>query len=147
MKITILGEKLFKDKILPKIDETKDIFYISILDPDTKEPLRENCERYKTYWFYDIEHDIENYKSISMEQAQDIYKLIRSNLGKHLIVHCGAGISRSSAVAEFYHELLGGSYKEMTDVFKNIMPNGRVLQYLRVAEKLETLDDLKINFV
>lgn len=145
MKISILGEQTFKDKILPKIDSTKDIFYISILDPDTKESLREDCEKYKTFWFYDIEHDIASYKSITMEQAQDIYKFIKANQGKHLIVHCGAGISRSSAVAEFYHELLGGSYKEMTDVYKHIMPNGRVLQYLRVAEKIETMD-AKINF-
>lgn len=146
MKITILGEEEFKDKILPKIDTSTNTFYISVRDPDQEKAFRKDCKKYKTYWFYDIEHDIGDYKSITLEQAEDIYKFIKSNKGKHLVVHCGAGVSRSSAVAEFYHELLGGSYKEMIDVYKHIMPNGRILRYLRIAEKFESMDN-KINFL
>jgi predicted protein tyrosine phosphatase len=112
------------------------MFFISILDPDTKEKsLFKEKSNYKTWKFYDLEYDIENYKGITFEQAEEISKFIRSNLYKTLVVHCTAGISRSGAIGEYYWELLGGSYKTLMEKYPNIMPNGRVLTYLRFFDK------------
>ena len=108
----------------------------------------EDTENFKTWKFYDIEYDINNYKAITFEQAKEIYEFIKKNEGKNLICHCYAGVARSGAVGEFYWEMLGGSYKQLTEKFPNISPNGRVLSYLRIAEKLENTDvKSKINFV
>jgi len=131
----IICQDEFENKYINNIDNKK--FYISILDPDHPKSLLENRNNYKTFWFYDLEYDVGTYKPMSYEQAEDIYSFIKLNLGKQLVVHCGAGISRSAAVGEFYFEMLGGSYKELIDTYKNIMPSGRVLQYLRIAEASE----------
>ena len=148
-EVIILGREQFINKVLPKVDEVKNTFFISILEPDDDfENLHEDTENFKTWKFYDIEYDINNYKAITFEQAKEIYEFIKKNEGKNLICHCYAGVARSGAVGEFYWEMLGGSYKQLTEKFPNISPNGRVLSYLRIAEKLENTDvKSKINFV
>mgnify|MGYP003607644346 CR=1 FL=1 len=132
--VLILSQERFEKRILPKIKELKNTFFISIVDPEDKD-LHERTDNYRTWKFYDIEQDISSYKAISFDQAVEIFEFIKSNEGKNLIVHCHAGVSRSSAIGEFYWELMGGSYKQLTEKFPNIMPNARVLQYLRIAEK------------
>lgn len=148
-EVLILSREQFINKVLPKVDEAKNTFFISILEPDDNfENLHEDTENFKTWKFYDIEYDINNYKAITFEQAKEIYEFIKKNEGKNLITHCHAGVARSGAIGEFYWEMLGGSYKQLTEKFPNISPNGRVLSYLRVAEKLENADvKSKINFV
>lgn len=148
-EVIILSREQFINKVLPKVDEAKDTFFISVLEPDDDfENLHEATENFKTWKFYDIEYDINNYKAITFEQAKEIYEFIKNNEGKKLIVHCYAGVARSGAIGEFYWEMLGGGYKQLTEKFPNISPNGRVLSYLRVAEKLENSDvKSKINFV
>ena len=148
-EVLILSREQFINKILPKVDEAKNTFFISILEPDDDfENLHEDTENFKTWKFYDIEYDINNYKTITFEQAKEIYEFIKKNEGKNLICHCYAGVARSGAVGEFYWEMLGGSYKQLLEKFPNISPNGRVLSYLRIAEKLENADvKSKINFV
>lgn len=146
MKIPlIISQSRFEDKIIPNLKE--DCFYISILDPDDLGSLSPDTDNFKTFKFWDIEEDISSYKCFNFEQAREMYQFIKANYGKQLIVHCHAGVSRSSAVGEFYFEMQGGSYKQLTEVYKNIMPNGRVLSYLRIAEKEDTtVYDFKINF-
>ena len=148
-EVIILSREQFIDKILHKVDEIKDTFFISILEPDDDfENLHEDTNNFKTWKFYDVEYDIDNYKAITFEQAKEIYEFIKKNEGKKLIVHCYAGVSRSGAIGEFYWEMLGGSYKQLMKKFPNISPNGRVLSYLRVAEKMDYIDDkLKTIFV
>ena len=148
-EVIILSREQFINKVLPKVDEAKNTFFISILEPDDDfENLHEDTENFKTWKFYDVEYDINNYKAITFEQAKEIYEFIKKNEGKNLIVHCYAGVARSGAVGEFYWEMLGGSYKQLLEKFPNISPNGRVLSYLRIAEKLENADvNSKINFV
>ena len=148
-EVLILSRQRFIDKVLPKVDEVKDTFFISILEPDDEiENLHKDTENYKTWKFYDIEYDIASYKAVTYDQAKEIFEFIEKNRGKKLVVHCFAGVSRSSAVGEFYWEMLGGSYKQLTEKFPNISPNGRILSYLRIAEKLENADaKSKINFV
>ena len=147
-EVLILSRQQFIDKVLPKVDEAKNTFFISILEPDDEiENLHEDTENYKTWKFYDIEHDIASYKAVTYDQAKEIFEFIEKNKGKKLVVHCYAGVSRSSAVGEFYWEMLGGSYKQLTEKFPNIMPNSRLLQYLRVAEKSTQKSELDKIFI
>jgi len=143
---TILSQKEFEGQVLPNIDEYEDTFFISILQPDEKEPLREDSENYKTFWIYDIPESIGSYKAFNYEDAQKMYKYIMSNYGKKLVVHCAIGVSRSPAVAEFYFEMQGGAYKQLIEKYPNILPNlTPILLYLRMAEK-EKGEDIQIKF-
>ena len=146
MNVLILSELEFKDRY-PLLKNRKDLFFISILDPDNKKKsLFRPKENYKTWKFYDLEYDIENYKSISYEQAREIRNFIADNLDKTLVTNCTAGIARSGAIGEFYWELLGGSYKELIKKYPYISPNGRVLTYLRMCDKEDTFI-IKANFI
>jgi len=144
--VLILSQERFEKRILPKIEEFKNTFFISIVDPEDKD-LHERTDNYRTWKFYDIEQDISSYKAISFDQAVEIFEFIKSNEGKNLIVHCHAGVARSSAIGEFYWELMGGSYKQLTEKFPNIMPNARVLQYLRIAEKSSEKSEFDKMFI
>ena len=147
-EVIILSRQQFIDKVLPKVDKAKDTFFISILEPDDEiENLHEDTENYRTWKFYDIECDIASYKAVTYDQAKEIFEFIKQNEGKNLITHCTAGVARSGAVGEFYWEMLGGSYKQLTEKFPNIMPNSRLLQYLRVAEKSAQKSDLDKLFI
>jgi len=145
-EVLILSQERFEKKVLPRMEEFKNTFFISILDPEDEE-LHNRTDNFRTWKFYDIEQDISSYKAISFDQAKEIFEYIKSNEGKRLIVHCHAGVSRSSAIGEFYWEMLGGSYKQLTEKFPNIMPNARVLQYLRIAEKSAEKSELDKLFI
>lgn len=144
--VLIISQERFEKRILPKIEEFKNTFFISIIDPEDKD-LHERTDTYRTWKFYDIEQDISSYKAISFDQAGEIFEFIKCNEGKNLIVHCHAGVSRSSAIGEFYWELMGGSYKQLTEKFPNIMPNARVLQYLRIVEKSSEKSEFDKMFI
>lgn len=147
MKVNILSKNAFMGSVLPQINNLKDSFFISILDDDEKEPLREDSENYKTWWFYDLEEDINNYKAITEEQAKEIFDFIKSNSDKkELFVHCAAGISRSGAVGSFVYEYFGGAYKELLKKHPHILPNGRVTRFLRMYERMDGDDYQNIIF-
>jgi predicted protein tyrosine phosphatase len=144
--VLILSQQKFEDKVLPKLKEFKNTFFISILDPGD-EDLHERLDNYRTWKFYDLEQDISSYKGVSFDQSREIFEFIKLNEGKDLIVHCHAGVARSAAIGEFYWEMLGGGYKELTEKFPNILPNARVLQYLRVAEKSSVKTEFDKMFI
>lgn len=144
--VLILSQQKFQNKVLPKVKEFKNTFFISILDP-ADEDLHERLDNYRTWKFYDIEQDISSYKAITFDQAIEIFEFIKLHEDKNLIVHCHAGVARSSAIGEFYWEMLGGGYKELTEKFPNILPNARVLQYLRVAEKSSVKTEFDKMFI
>lgn len=147
-EVLILSRQQFTDKVLPKVDEAKNTFFISILEPDDEiENLHDDTENYKTWKFDDLDRDIEDYHAITFEQAKEIFEFIKKNEGKNLITHCYAGVARSGAVGEFYFEMLGGSYGELKNKFPNISPNPRVLHYLRIAEKMSIKTDLDKIFI
>lgn len=143
---TVLSEVQFVSSVIPFINNYENTFFISILDPDNKNPYKEDSENYKTFYIWDIPYNIGNYESFTYEQAQDMYKFIKQNEGKDLVVHCAAGVSRSPAVAEFYYEMLGGSWREFKAKYKHILPNMKILQELRIADS-EGEKDIKINFI
>jgi protein tyrosine/serine phosphatase len=145
MNVLILSEVAFIESY-PRLKNRKDLFFISILDPDNKKKsLFRERGNYKTWKFYDLEYDIGNYKSITFDQAKEIRDFIVENLDKTLVVHCAAGVARSGAIGEFYWELLGGSYKDLLEKYSWISPNGKVLAYLRNIDKLDNRDF--VNFI
>jgi len=154
MKVHILQKTKFIDLVLPKVDDSKESFFISILDPETGlVPLKEDSDNYRSWSFFDLEEDMDNgaghiYKAISEQQAKEIYEFIKSNADKKkLFVHCSAGISRSGAVGAFVHEYFGGAYKELLKENPHILPNGRVTRLLRMYERIDWMgDDIKIEF-
>lgn len=109
-----------------------DIFFISILDPDFPDRLFNDCDNYKTWWFYDLEYEIGNYKPMNEKQAEEIYQFIKSNKDKkRCFVHCSAGISRSGAVGEFIQDILGTeSYQDFKKRNPNITPNLHIKKLL-----------------
>lgn len=137
MKISILGKDDFihfiKDHPVNEMDK---IFYISILDPEFKEPLHKDLSNYKTFWFWDVPEKIGNYNPISENQAQDIYNFIQNNKDKKMcIVHCTAGVSRSGAVGTFVNNLYGNPSNDFNSDNPFILPNELVLNLLENIHK------------
>lgn len=155
MEVKILSKNQFIDKVLPFVDDNSDTFYISILDPEPGvEKLREDSDSYKSWFFFDLEEDMNNgaghiYKAISEQQAKEIYDFIKANSDKtKCIVHCSAGISRSAGVGSFVYEYFGGKYKELLKTNPHILPNGRVTRLLRMYERSDFhgYDNVQIKF-
>lgn len=148
MEVKILSKNQFIDKVLPFVESEEGAFFISIMDGDEPEPLHTEMPNYKTWWFYDLEEDIANYKAITEEQAKQIYEYIKSHSNKtRLFVHCAAGISRSGAVGSFAFEYFGGRYKDLLLRHPHILPNGRITRLLRLYERIDYMgDDVKIQF-
>lgn len=151
MKVTILSRREFADKF-PNLKDDKEVFFISIVEPDDYVEFHPESTNYKTYSFYDLEDDIDNgeghiYKAMSEEQAKDMFEFIKLNKDKEkLYVHCHAGISRSGAVGSFVHEYFGGAYKELLKTHPHILPNGRITRLLRMYERLDGEDQNYIKF-
>lgn len=61
------------------------------------------------------------------QDAKTIYDFVKKNIGKHFIIHCTAGISRSGAVGEFIQRVTESSYSEFVRHNPNIHPNSFVL--------------------
>ena len=71
--------------------------------------------------------------------AEDLYDFIKKNLGSgQAIIHCEAGISRSSATGLFISELVGNSYKKFMHDNPQSCPNARVLRLLNKAKREDT---------
>lgn len=103
------------------VHEYDDCAFISILCPDIEEKyLIPDIFSDNEHWFkkvhdnvinldfWDIEKDVEYkgglLKSFTPEQADKIIAFIEKNNDKHFLIHCHAGISRSSAVAFFIRD-------------------------------------------
>jgi len=90
--------------------------------------------------FWDIEKEIEYgngkvLKPFTPEQADEILNFIDKNQGKEFLIHCHAGISRSSAVAYFIRDYYEWVNKELFDRrYKgNKYPNQCVFTLLKKA--------------
>lgn len=132
MKVFIMPKFIFEQAIDGIEKSGKDVFYLSINNPDDKDktPIREDSDTFKSMWFYDIDEDIYDevkdftYKTISDEQVDELYDFIMKNKDKkNFVVHCTAGVSRSGAVGEFVNDLFGIPYAEFKKQNPNIIPN------------------------
>jgi len=59
--------------------------------------------------------------------AKTICEFVKGNIGKHFIIHCTAGISRSGAVGEFIQRVTETPYAEFIRANPDIRPNYFVL--------------------
>lgn len=136
MIVNILSKSQFKSLISEGISD--DVMYISILDPDNINSILPDNSNYKTFWFYDFEEKIGNYKIFNDDIAKEIIDFILSNKDKSkCVIHCTMGISRSGAVGEFINSILGS---ESDEIFQkrnpNIFPNILVLTILNKQYEL-----------
>lgn len=84
--------------------------------------------------FDDIQEDIvwkgHEFKTISQEQAAQVVEFIESHLGKTIIVHCKAGMSRSQGVARFILDTWPDLY-EQDQSNPCLRPNQEVVRKLK----------------
>ena len=57
------------------------------------------------------ENEVVTFKAITQEQARQLVDFVESNLGKHFIIHCRAGHSRSQGVARAIYDLYSDKYE------------------------------------
>ena len=57
------------------------------------------------------ENEVVTFKAITQEQARQLVDFVESNLGKHFIIHCRAGHSRSQGVARAIYDLYPDKYE------------------------------------
>lgn len=85
----------FAEKYIPG----KDTVCISISERESVK-LSDNFEDILRLFFFDVEDNRHGYTPINPSQAKRIAEFLTEHRGKHIFVHCAAGISRSGAVAE-----------------------------------------------
>ena len=75
------------------------------------------------------------FRTITQEQADDMVDFIEKNLGKHFIVHCKAGASRSQAVHRFILDMYSDQYEKCPENLENPCetPNMEVVRKLKIA--------------
>lgn len=85
--------------------------------------------------FDDVERDFDQdgQKAIAFtqEQAKIVVDFIEKNKNKsRCIVHCGAGVSRSGAIATFFNDYLHQDYFQFKLDNPHIQPNNQVIALL-----------------
>lgn len=101
-------------------------------DPKAELPIRENCAGILRTEFHDITRKIDRLVPISDKQAQEIVEFVnryKDYIGT-FVVHCEAGISRSSGVASAIAILMGDDDLEFYEKF---YPNRLVVEKILKA--------------
>lgn len=135
MKVFVTSKAIFDRDVVSKLKEDSydNHFFISILDPEVKEPFLQDEENYKTFWFFDLEEKFNNFSDIfNSDMAKEMIDFIEQNRDKKTcIVHCTAGVSRSGAVGEFINDNWGDdSRQEFKRRHPHICPNSLVRKLL-----------------
>jgi len=89
----------------------------------------------------DIDKEHEDLILFTKDQAQQVFEFFKK-LGDDfsLIIHCGAGVSRSGAIAEFARVFFNLNYDEFKNDNPHILPNIHIVQTLRDQYLLESLE-------
>lgn len=133
MKRTAINISLLEAQRAKKFDDTRFVI-ISILDEGWQYQLNiPRNDKILCLNFSDIIQDevINNnktYHGINTTQAKKIYDFCLQNNDKNFIVHCHAGVSRSSAVCLYLN--LVYNHVLRNDFFEVSRPNYRVLHKL-----------------
>lgn len=99
-----------------KINKDNNTVIISITDPDRAALSSEILNKFKDYLsisFWDVEEEIGRIKPINKLQAKEIKEFIIKNKNNNFVIHCEAGMSRSSGVGlavELYCKFDGDRY-------------------------------------
>lgn len=86
-----------------------------------------------------------NYRPISGDEARSLYDFIQKNAEKNFLVHCTAGVSRSSAVCLFLHLAFGHKLRE--NFWQVSHPNAFVLGCLFLAKVQPEFQSREIIFL
>lgn len=85
-------------------------------EEDTVHYFKENHPNVLNLEFDDLGEDFDwkghIFKTITWEQAKELYDFIKANLGKNFTIHCRAGMSRSQAVGCFIYDMFNDVYTE-----------------------------------
>lgn len=67
------------------------------------------------------------------EQASELFSFLDGNVGKNVMVHCAAGVSRSQGVVRFLLDMYPDVYRVEETNPKNpcLVPNGHVVRLLK----------------
>ena len=157
MKILILNKREFNkfmeyNMINDDNVETTDMMFISINNPDNSGMFMGRGDIYSHFkrqhsnvmimHFPDYgENTVEKYIEMGIAscnmfneyKAKKLYEFIKKNKDKSMVVlHCGAGISRSGACGTFIFDLYGTiTYEEFKRKNPRIQPNSHILKLLR----------------
>lgn len=132
MQIKIFSRS--KAKSFSYLDKAKDFVFISIIDIGSR-PLKINKQN--TRGFYTFQFNDEDEDAPGAPQIEDIQRLIRvfedNKHKENFVVHCEAGICRSSAVAlALYCHRNGCNFDNVIEQFRDdigwIMPNTRIVE-------------------
>lgn len=96
------------------LSELDDIAFISIEDSDGEPHLVPSSENVLNIEFDDTDTDDKEkgIKAITERQGEEIGEFISHHCGKHFIIHCTAGRSRSQGVARAIFDSLPDIYAE-----------------------------------
>jgi predicted protein tyrosine phosphatase len=89
-------------KVQPLVDEHGVRHVVSLLAPDTPHdtPRGVSAERHLKLYFHDIVQDMEGHRPPRPEDAMKLIQFLRTwNCDGPIMIHCWAGISRSTAAA------------------------------------------------
>jgi predicted protein tyrosine phosphatase len=135
MRILAISRWEMEDLVATVSDLTERACIISINDPGEQSPVPADAENVLTLHFHDIDSPVpgeeDKYVLFSREQALEVVAFLRRIGKKHLVVHCAMGVSRSGAVAQFAHEMLGSNARHFAERNAHIDPNPHVLRLLR----------------
>lgn len=75
----------------------------------------------------------ENVYGMNDEDAKRLFEFLEKNIGKNVMVHCSAGISRSQGVVRYLLDMYQEYYKVSDTNLKNPcnFPNGHVVRLLK----------------
>ena len=108
-------------------------------DPEDNEHFLPEGPRVCNVKFDDLKEDREYqghmFKTITEEQADKIVDFIERNLGKHFLIHCRAGASRSQGVYRFMMDMYPSYYTPCieNDLNPCLTPNAEVVRKLKRA--------------
>lgn len=118
MRISIMSRAMAVRFIQSNLHGEKTII-VSITEPGSEIPDFHNKDLLAVFplYFWDIEEPVFDWSPASREDIHGIRKFIDKyrNRADHILVHCAAGISRSSATAAAISEYLGVEHHIFSD--------------------------------
>ena len=146
VKIYVLSKLRFDDLLKnnniddSNVDTYKNSAFICINDTTGSyyhEPILTEHFNVLNLFFDDVETDTCEYRAFTENDAKRVISFLDVNKNvKLLLVHCGAGVSRSGAIGQFALDYLNGDKDQFNFDNSFILPNSRVLQMLiRVLRK------------
>lgn len=129
--LTAINIDLNRAQEIDKLDDNTVLISINQeYEPLPRLKLDRLSSKILTLQFNDITAPVDVFMPMSPDQGLKILDFVNINKNKNFIIHCAAGISRSSAIALFIHLNYGHKLKE--NFWKSARPNAFVLGRLTI---------------